>query len=101
MLIVIADALLSPEQRAKFEPLAAKMIAPSRAEPGCLAYWYAFDLLEPMRLRVVEIWADAAALEFHFSTPHLKEFSQALRSLGPRDLKITVRELGAERKLPS
>ena len=101
MLIVIADAWLTPEQKIAFQALARPMIEASRAEAGCLGYWYAFDLLEPQRLRVNEIWKDRQALEFHFSTAHLKAFRKGLAGLKPRELKITVRELGAESALPA
>ena len=35
-----------------------RMIAASRAEPGCLGYAYAEDILEPGLIRVSEAWQD-------------------------------------------
>ena len=54
------------------------MRATREAEPGCLEYAYALDLAEPGLLRVIERWADEAALAAHFATPHMATFNQSL-----------------------
>ena len=100
MLIVIAEGRLRAADRERFEAMAKTMITASRQEAGCLAYWYAFDLLEPDRLRVNEIWRDKAALEFHFTTAHLRAFSQGVAALKPEHLAVKVYDLGAEGKMP-
>ena len=43
----------------------AMMHATKAAEPGCLEYAFALDLAEPGLLRVIERWADEAALTAH------------------------------------
>lgn len=58
------------------------MIKASRAEPGCLAYAYAVDLMDPLVIRVHEEWVDRAALAAHFSSPHLKSWRGALAQCG-------------------
>jgi quinol monooxygenase YgiN len=66
------------------------MIEASRAEPGCIAYSYAQDLLDPETIHVVEQWRDRQALTDHFATPHMAEWRGVMGSLGltGRDLKL-------------
>lgn len=56
MPIVLADAKFDASQMDKVRAVARPMIEASRAEPGCAAYDYAFDLLEPDLMRVRELW---------------------------------------------
>lgn len=78
MIIVTAHARLKPEARETAMAAAAKMRDASIAEPGCQEYgfWFAFD--DPDSLLVYERWDDQAALDFHFSTPHLAEFAKSI-----------------------
>jgi quinol monooxygenase YgiN len=59
-----------------------------RAEPGCIEYAYAIDLLDPTLVRISERWTTRAALAAHSKAPHLAEW----RSHWPR-LRITDRSL--------
>jgi quinol monooxygenase YgiN len=54
------------------------MIEPSTAEPGCLGYRPLADLNRPGAMVCLEVWADEAALQFHFTTPHFKHIAAVL-----------------------
>ena len=73
------------------------MIAASRAEPGCIAYSYAQDLLDPETIHVVEQWRDREALQEHFATPHMADWRGVMGSLGltGRDLRIYESDEGS------
>lgn len=86
MLIVLAQAKLGEGALDAGREAMAKMVAASRAEEGCVTYSYATDVLDPSKLIIVEKWVDDAALAFHFQTPHMAAFRQALSGL---DLQIT------------
>ena len=86
MLIVLAEATLGEGALDKGRQAMANMVAASRAEEGCLGYAYAVDVLDPNKLIIVEKWVDDAALAFHFQTPHMAAFQQALGGL---EVKIT------------
>ncbi len=60
----------------------ARVIAASRAEAGCLAYCYAEDVLEPGLFRVIERWTDRAALDLHFTQPHMKRWLDERAAMG-------------------
>jgi quinol monooxygenase YgiN len=101
MLIVLAEARFDPAQTQQVRGVARPMIEASRAEPGCVGYDYAFDLLEPDLMRVRELWKDEQALKAHFVKPHMATFLKALRALRPRSLTVKCYELGPEKKMPS
>jgi quinol monooxygenase YgiN len=73
------------------------MVTASRAEPGCIAYAYAQDLLDPETIHVVEQWRDRQALTDHFATPHMAEWRGVMGSLGltGRDLKVFETDEGS------
>ena len=84
MLIVLAEARFDPAQTETVRTAARPMIEASRAEPGCVGYDYAFDLLEPDLMRVRELWKDEQALKDHFATPHMAAFLKPCARFGPR-----------------
>lgn len=66
----------------------ARVIAASRAEPGCLAYAYAEDVIEPGLFRVSEAWTSREALLAHFETPHMKEWLRERAEMGLTDRDV-------------
>jgi len=86
MLIVLAEATLGEGALDDAREAMAAMVTASRAEDGCIGYAYAVDVLDPNKLHIVEKWVDDAALAFHFQTPHMAAFQQALGAL---DVQIT------------
>ncbi len=88
MLIVLATAKLGEGALEQGREAISKMVTASNAEPGCISYAYAQDVLDPTLLRVVEKWRDEEALKTHFATPHMAEFRTALATLD-----ITITEL--------
>ena len=78
MIVVTAHARLKPGAREAAVEAALKMREASRAEPGCREYGFWFAIDDPDSLFVFERWDDQAALDFHFSTPHLAEFAQSI-----------------------
>ena len=81
MLIVLAEARLGEGALDAGREAMATMVAASRAEEGCLGYTYGTDVLDPHKLIIVEKWVDDAALAYHFQTPHMAAFQQALAGL--------------------
>lgn len=86
MLIVLAEATLGDDALEKGRDAMAAMVEASRKEEHCHGYTYAIDVLDPNKLVIVEKWTDEAALSFHFQTPHMAAFREALQGL---DVQIT------------
>ncbi len=95
MLIVVGTVRLPPENLPAARPAMARMIAASRAEPGCRAYSYAQDLLDPGLIRVAEAWDDRAALDAHLASAHIAEWRAAWPALGLHDRDLTLHEVAA------
>ena len=53
-------------------------VAPSRAEPGNLAYDLTADAQDPSLFVFVEHWTSRQALDEHMQTPHYRALSAAL-----------------------
>jgi quinol monooxygenase YgiN len=51
-------------------------------EPGCLVYTIAADPAAPGRIRIVELWESAEALDAHFQHPNFRATGAALTT-GP------------------
>lgn len=86
MLIVLAEAKLGEGALEAGREALTTMIEASRAEEGCVSYAYSIDILDPNILHITEKWVDNDALVFHFQTPHMAAFQQALAGL---DVQIT------------
>jgi quinol monooxygenase YgiN len=48
-------------------------------EPGCVVYTIAADPANPGRIRIVELWETAEALDAHFQHPNFFATGEALR----------------------
>jgi quinol monooxygenase YgiN len=49
-------------------------------EPGCLAYCFAADPVDPTVVQVFELWADEASLAAHFEHPNYAAMRAILRT---------------------
>jgi quinol monooxygenase YgiN len=79
MLIVSGTAKLkSVEEWDRLLEIGKRMVAETRQEPGCLDYAFSLDISDECVLRIYEAWVDDVALEAHFHTPHMQEFTAAL-----------------------
>jgi quinol monooxygenase YgiN len=90
MIIVEGWVRLAPADIERLRAPAAEMMRATRTEAGCLDYAFAADLSDPGLLRVIERWADEAALTAHFATPHMATFNQALAGAAIEGASITV-----------
>lgn len=95
MIVVAGHARIRADQREQALAAATRMQQATRAEPGCRQYRYGFAVDDPGELMVFELWADQDALDAHFRTPHMAEFSAALPGLLDGDVEVTRYEIAA------
>lgn len=88
MIVVRGSFRLPPDGRAEARQAMLQVIELTRDEPGCLAYSYAEDVSESGLFRVYEEWQDRAALDRHFTTPHMRQWQQVRNRLGFHDRHI-------------
>ena len=84
MLILSVNLRVPNAEQERLRPEMEKVVQASRKEPGCLAYSYGFDLLEPDIIRVFEIYKDEAALKAHGESEHFKAW-RAVSGQYPRE----------------
>ncbi|MBF7015265.1 putative quinol monooxygenase (plasmid) [Novosphingobium resinovorum] len=82
-ILIVATMQLDPAHAERIVHEARPLIEASLEEPGCLAYSWALDPLNPGRIEVFEKWTDEAALAHHFTLPNYTEMRTQLRSAGP------------------
>jgi quinol monooxygenase YgiN len=52
------------------------LIAPTRAEPGCVEYWLHQDNDDPAEFTFYENWTTRAEWDKHIGQPHLQKFAE-------------------------
>lgn len=99
MIVVVGTFRLPPAGLDAGREAMARVIAASRAEPGCIAYAYAEDVLEPGLFRVSEAWASRAALAAHFETAHMRQWQRVRAELAMSERQVTAYEVSGEEAL--
>ena len=89
MIHVLATVELNPGTRDKFLAEFRKIIAPVRAEDGCLEYGPAIDVASGLSAQgpprdnvvvVIEKWASLEALKKHLQTPHMVDYRPKVKN---------------------
>lgn len=99
MIVVSGVLKLDPANHDSFAELGGTIAAASLAEDGCLAYGWWADAKTPGVFRVFEEWADQAAIDTHFATPHMAEFMGAMGGVGIIEADIHKYEVSDKSKL--
>jgi quinol monooxygenase YgiN len=73
-LIIVAESHAKPGCEDELRAQLMTLIAPSRAEPGCVKYDLHENPDEPGKFLFYEIWKDDAAFVYHTQTKHFTEF---------------------------
>ncbi len=89
MIVLGGTVRIAPGKKDEAMPFMEKMVAATRAEPGCIQYAFAIDLLDDHLVRIFEVFVDKAALAFHRASPHMAEWRAAIAAggfIGERDM---------------
>jgi len=78
MIVIAGSVRVKPERREEALRAAVRMMEATRAEPGCRAYRFSADLVDPALVHVFEEWESDEALAAHFGSPHMAEFQRVL-----------------------
>ena len=82
MLLIVGTIRMSSSRVLDAKPAMEAMIMASRAEPGCIDYSYAEDVLDRGLIHVKEAWENRAALDGHFASSHIAVWRASWQSLG-------------------
>lgn len=90
-MIVLNGTVRMPEGAlAALQAAAARMVAATLQEPGCIRYAFAQDLLDRTLIHITEAWQDQAALDAHFATAHMVDWRAALAEIGMTERKLRL-----------
>lgn len=98
MQLIVGTVRLPAENLERARPAMRAMVQASRAEPGCLEYGYAEDVLVPGLIHVKELWRDQAALDAHFASSHIAAWRAAWPALGIGERDLRVYEVAEARR---
>ncbi len=74
---VVAKFVAKEGREAELKAALTGLVAPTRKDPGYLAYDLYASTERPGEFVLVEAWESKTLLEAHLATPHLKEFLAA------------------------
>jgi quinol monooxygenase YgiN len=88
MIVLSGTVRIAPGMREAALPHIRAIVAASRAEPGCLAYSFAFDIEDDHLVRIFECFRDRPAREAHRNAPHMKVWREAWDAAGIGDRRM-------------
>ena len=94
MLLIIGTIRLPADVLDAARPLMAAMVESSRAEAGCLKYYYSEDVVDRGLIHVEELWLNRTSLDQHFNTEHLAVWRESWSYLGIGERNLCVYEVG-------
>jgi quinol monooxygenase YgiN len=75
------------------------IVAASRAEPGCIAYSFAFDVNDDHLVHIFEVFRDAEAREAHRHMPHMKVWRDAWPGAGIGERNMREYEIASSKDI--
>jgi quinol monooxygenase YgiN len=100
--VIVSGTIFFADQAARDGAVAASIDlqrATRTDEPGCLAYVFTADPVEPCAVHVYEAWTDEAALAAHFAHPNYTNMRAVLRAF-PRGAASAVEKHDAVHSEP-
>jgi quinol monooxygenase YgiN len=82
-IVILGSIQTEPGKREGLLAALRPVIAKTRTEePGCVAYAFTADNVDPDLVLVYENWMDEASLDAHFRHPNMVEAKQVLKANG-------------------
>lgn len=94
--MIVIEGSIRVADLARARPAMAEMIEASRAEPGCIDYSYAVDLLDAGLVRVCERWESRAALAAHLASAHIGRWRALWPEIGVSDRLLRLYDASPE-----
>lgn len=99
-LIALAGTIrIAAGHREKALPHIRAIVAASRAEPGCIAYSFSFDVNDDHLVHIFEVFRDAEAREAHRHMPHMKTWREAWSDAGIGDRRMREYEIASSKDI--
>jgi quinol monooxygenase YgiN len=99
MISILAQVTLASEDDVQKCCAAARTCIESTSrEEGSLHYVFSRDIVDPMLIRIAEVWKDKAALKSHMETPHLGALIKAFEKINIISMVTKVYDSSNERE---
>lgn len=89
-LTVLAKFVAKEERLEEARTFLMSVLAPTRAEKGCINYDLHQDNKEPTHFFLYENWESKADLDAHLASPHLKAYFEIEDQLFAKPANITL-----------
>ncbi|WP_349358761.1 putative quinol monooxygenase [Stappia sp.] len=76
-LTIVATIHARPDREALVRQELEKLVAPTRAEPGCIRYDLHHDIKSPGHFLFYETWASRDLWQAHMNAPHIAAYMEA------------------------
>ena len=86
---IVAEFRALPGKADALRAVLASLIAPTRAEVGCLQYDLHVDLADADHLFFIERFVSVAAIDVHNAMPYLKALGDQIKDLIAEPVKVT------------
>ena len=94
---LIGAVVAKDETREELRRILSAMVAPTRAEPGCINYDFHVDAEDPNVFVFYENWKSRADLEAHLKAPHLAPLVGRVDELLARPVEMRFLDMVSER----
>jgi quinol monooxygenase YgiN len=99
MIVVVGRVRTDAEKRERMIEVAQTVARASREEAGCINYRVYEDTEQPNEFVFVEEWADDAALQAHFATPHIAAFMGSITEALVAPPEVNFHQIASSRSL--
>jgi quinol monooxygenase YgiN len=99
MVILAGTIRIATGKRQAALPHIVNMVHGTRAEPGCIEYAFAFDVLDDHLLRIFEVFQDDAALAAHRASSHMAAWREQMPELGIGGREMSEYQVQSSRKI--
>ena len=88
-LTLVARMRAKSGQQARLHAELHRLVAPTRAETGCIAYDLHVSENDPALFLFYETWKSQADLDAHFETPHLQTLLKILPEMLEGEMELS------------
>jgi quinol monooxygenase YgiN len=92
VIIVKGEVRFGDGEIERLQPDLAANIQATRAEPGCAAYAYSVDVIDPNLLHIAEEWSSEDAIDAHMQSAHMAALSAALGTAKMESIRVDAYE---------
>lgn len=93
LIVLFARLKVKKEAIEQVKKAALEIIAPSRAENGCINYDFHQAIDDETIFLWHETWTNKTAIDAHAASKHFKEFSEVVKDITDEPLQVTLAKM--------